>query len=208
MCVRRRLLSVGAAVSVALLWAALTLLLMSRPPHPVSAAPNTLYVAPPPTGDDANPCSASDPCATVQHAVDVAHADDEIQVATGVYTGVQARDGMTQVLFISKTVTVRGGYSPGFGRWNPAAFPTTLDAQRQGRVVSILGAGPTLEGLIITGGDATSVTLNCPTAGGVSDGCGGGVFVFGGSPLIVGNVISGNIGARSVGSHSASGGGL
>ena len=124
--------------------------------------------------DNGNDCIASTvPCATVQHAVDVAAPGDEIRVATGVYTGVHARAGITQVVYISKSVTVRGGYAT--TDWTtpyPVTQPTTLDAQKQGRVLYISGdISPTIEGLRITGGDAAGL-------GGIPSGsCGGGVLV-------------------------------
>jgi hypothetical protein len=62
------------------------------------------------TGSDAPGCGAGgSPCRTVQYAVDEALPGEEIRVATGVYTGVQVRSAITQVVFISKTVDVRGG---------------------------------------------------------------------------------------------------
>jgi len=188
------------------------LVLLLREPLLVDASPaaSTRYVAA--TGDDSsNDCTNSAaPCRTVQHAVDWSGPDDEIRVATGVYTGVQARGGMTQVVYISQTVTVRGGYSNDFVTWDPSAYPTTLDAQGQGRVVSIVDTGitPTLEGFVITGGDATGVTANCPNAGGLSDGCGGGIFVYRAHPIIVNNVVTDNVAAVLTGDRSASGGGL
>jgi hypothetical protein len=70
--------------------------------------------------DSGNDCTVmSTPCRTVQHALDKANLDDEILVATGVYAGVQARNGMTQVVYISRTVTLRGGYSDDFASWEP-----------------------------------------------------------------------------------------
>jgi parallel beta-helix repeat protein len=131
--------------------------------------------------DNGNDCIASTaPCAAIQHAVDVAAPGDEIRVATGVYTGVQARAGITQVVCISKSVTVRGGYTA--TNWTtpyPLTQPTTLDAQQRGRVLYITGASApgagisvTIEGLRITGGDAAEL-------GGGSSGkdAGGGVYV-------------------------------
>ena len=108
-------------------------------------------------GVDSGTCAdAGTPCRTVQYAVDQALADDEVRVATGVYTGVQTRAGITQVVYISKTIAVRGGYRADFGVWNPSVYTTTLDAQGQGRV--IYATGPditvTLESLHLTGGSA------------------------------------------------------
>jgi len=211
MVTNQRVLHIMSAVLVAIVGVMLLVLLLREPLLvDASSAANTRYVAT--TGDDSsNDCTNSAaPCRTVQHAVDRSDPDDETRVATGVYTGVQARGGMTQVVYISKTVTIRGGYSGDLTTWDPDAYPTTLDAQRQGRVVSIIGAstGPTLESLIITGGDATGVTTNCPPAGGQSDGCGGGVFVYRGHPIIANNVVTDNVAAVSAGHRSASGGGL
>jgi uncharacterized repeat protein (TIGR01451 family) len=107
--------------------------------------------------------------------VDVAGFGDEIRVATGIYTGVQARAGVTQVVYISKTVTVRGGYTA--TNWTapyPLTQPTTLDAQQQGRVLYVTGdISPNIEGLHITGGDALGL------GGDVSDeDAGGGLYVI------------------------------
>jgi hypothetical protein len=97
---------------------------------------STYHVAPSCTGVPA-PCYTS-----VQEAVDAADdVGDVIKVATGMYTGVSARpapagyveapaSGMiTQVVYITKTVTVRGGYTTTFAEPpDPEANPTTLDA--------------------------------------------------------------------------------
>jgi hypothetical protein len=110
----------------------------------------------------------------VQAAVDAATGGEEIRVAAGTYTGVQNVPSLntgtftaTQVLVITKSLTIRGGYAA--ADWTtaePDANRTTLDAQGQGRVLYIAGdpsAGsgqaitPTLEGLRITGGDATGL---------------------------------------------------
>jgi hypothetical protein len=161
--------------------------------------------------DSGNDCTLmTAPCRTVQQALDKANLDDEILVATGVYTGVQARNSMTRVVYISQTVTLRGGYSDGFAFRDPAIYPTTLNAERKGRVVSILGSGTaaTLDSFTITGGDATGLTANCPPTGGPSSGCGGGILVHGGHPNIVYNVVIDNLAAVSTDNRSSSGGGL
>jgi hypothetical protein len=104
-----------------------------------------------------------------------------VKVAAGVYTDVHARDGLTQVVYISKTVTVRGGYSTAddFAEPpDPDANPTILNAEGRGRVIVIRGAGPTVEGFVITGGDGYY--------------SGGGIHIDGGSPIIRGNRIEGN----------------
>ena len=134
---------------VALLW-----LLSGSTPSAHADSPH--YVAPDCTGVPV-PCHT-----TIQEAVDAAVPGDEIRVAVGDYTGVQTRTApagstvVTQVVYISKTVTIRGGYTT--TNWTtpyPITQPTTLDAQEQGRVLYITGdISPTIEGLRITGGDA------------------------------------------------------
>jgi hypothetical protein len=174
-----RTLRLGLALtfSLALLIGLLLAMGAARPPDVALAqGPTIRYVAPAPTGNDnGNDCTnSSTPCATVQYAVDVADPGDEICVATGTYTDVQARTGITQVVYISKTVTVRGGYTT--TNWitsYPITQPTTLDAQKQGRVLYITGEiSPTIDGLRITGGNATGL------GGGPSGDTGGGVYVI------------------------------
>jgi uncharacterized repeat protein (TIGR01451 family) len=177
----------ASAILLALLW------LLSD--TPATAAPAAeLHVCPggPPTCD----------YATVQAAVDAANPGDVIKVATGVYTGVQARAGITQVVYISKTVTVRGGYTTTI--WtnpDPVSNPTTLDAQGLGRVLVISGSiTPTLEGLRITGGDASGLG-----GGGTRDDAGGGVYVYTATATISGCVIYSNTASTT---GNARGGGL
>jgi hypothetical protein len=95
----------------------------------------------------------------VQDAVDAASDDDVIKVAAGTYTDIHARTGVTQVVYIDKSVTIRGGYTTAFtDPPDPAANLTTLDAQGLGRVLYITGGVTiTVEGLRITGGDAAGL---------------------------------------------------
>ncbi len=173
------------------------------------------YVSP-----DGN-CGGFTPCYTsAQAAVDAAVPGDEIRMSSGTYTGVRARAGVTQVLYISKTVTIRGGYTT--TNWtvpDPAANTTVLDAHGQGRVIYITGnISPTVEGLYLTGGNATglggglseewdsgggvyvisaTVTFNqnqvySNTAGPAVCNGGGGFYARNGSVTLDGNTISGN----------------
>ncbi len=128
-------------------------------PNLARAASFTVCPAGPPTCD----------YSSVQSAVDAANDGDTIKVATGTYTGINNKGGHPQVVYIDKSVTIRGGYTTfNWTTSDPAANPTTLDAQGNGRVLYITGnINVTIEGLRITGGDATVI----------GSGQGGGVFV-------------------------------
>ena len=108
----------------------------------------------------------------MQHAVSRANPGDEIHVAEGLYTDLHSLSGLTQVVYVDRSIVVRGGYTSDFKTRNPKLHPTTLNAKGGGRVVYITGdvtAG--LEGLRITGGDAAGM-------GGAPTGdAGGGIYV-------------------------------
>ncbi len=172
------------------------------------------------SGMDSESCNVrTHPCRTVQYAVDHANPGDTVKVATGIYTDVTARAGVTQAVYIAKTITIRGGYTT--ADWftpDPSANPTTLDAQGQGRVLYLTGnVTATVEGLRITGGrtdlDGGGVYLknshlimgnnqvfsnaSLDTTG--DYGNGGGLYLFGGNVTLSGNVISTNTAPASGG---------
>jgi hypothetical protein len=147
--------------------------------------------------DDTCPATGSgtqgDPYCRIQTAVDNADPGDEVLVATGLYTGsFQIQDVAdythTQVVYIDKDLVLRGGFDP--GDWttaDPTANPTTIDAERNGRCVTLRGFGyghstvsVTIDGFVLTGGDYTGLgnapgvaAKECLEAG--SD-CGGGLY--------------------------------
>jgi fibronectin-binding autotransporter adhesin len=150
---------------------------------PQQAGTGVIRVAPAPAGVDGGGCGSTvTPCATVQYAVDIADPGEEILVAAGDYGGVAVRDGVTQTVYISKPLTIRGGYTTtdNFAASDSIANPTTLDAAFQGRVFFISGTVEvTLENLTVTHGIITGLAL-CPES------CGGGILATG--PLTLSNV--------------------
>jgi len=163
------------------------------------AAPSTRHVEAPNTPTaELHVCPNGCAYSSVQAAVDVAGDDDVIKVAAGTYTGVDVRPRddftttgvVTQVVYISKTVAIQGGYTT--TNWttpDPEANPTTLDAEGQGRVFYITGdISTTIEGLRITGGDA-NVFPN--TEWGSNHG--GGMFIISATMTIRGNWVYGNM---------------
>src|SRR5512147_1823839 len=86
----------------------------------------------------------------VQSAVDAGSGLETIKVAQGTYNTLNSRPvppgyvglsgSINQVLYITKTVFIQGGYTT--TNWttpDPVAHPTTLDARSLGRVVLIAG---------------------------------------------------------------------
>ena len=119
---------------------------------PINPSGTTRYVAP------GGACGGHNPCyATFQAAVDAASHGDTILVAEGVYSGVSARGGHTQLVYLDKSITIRGGYTNAFtDPPNPAAHPAILDAQELGRVIYIpdlTAANIVLDGLQLTRGN-------------------------------------------------------
>jgi hypothetical protein len=158
------------------------------------AAASILYVAP------GGACGGGVPScyASLQAAVDAATPGDEIRAAAGTYTDLSVRPrkditttgSVTQTLYLSKTVTVRGGYNSDFSTWDPDLYATILDAQEKGRGIYVTGdISPTLVGLHITGGDATGLTGY--GYAGVHD-AGGGVYVISATVTLSDNQIYSN----------------
>ena len=100
-----------------------------------AAAATTLFVSA--TGSDTNPCTATDPCATITQALSLASSGDTIEVAGHI------SDAVT----VNTTITVE--------QW-PGQTTAVVDASQQsGRsVFEIDSGGLTLDGITVTGGTA------------------------------------------------------
>lgn len=167
--------------------------------------------------DSANDCTdGAFPCATIQHAVDVAAEGDELRVAAGTYTGTKSITRTwgtivytyTQVAYVDKSLTLRGGYSA--ADWteapDPVANPTIIDAQHQGRGVTVVGTPGqvmTIDGFMITGGDYTGLgnppgVANWVCARQGAD-CGGGLYVYRSQIHLLNSVLTDNIASQNIG---------
>ena len=142
--------------------------------------------------------------ATVQAAVDAAQDGDLVKVA-GYCSGVESRANVSQTVYISKSITLRGGYT--VTDWtvpDPVAHTTVLDAEQRGRGLTIVSPATdpgeklsvTVEGLRITGGDADGLG-----GGQFGSDVGGGLYVNTVTATIRGNQISHNTAQRGGGLH-------
>lgn len=164
-------LVLGLGLALALLGLLTTLSSDTGTPRVAYAAPGDVYCVTP--GGGTYP-GCDQVFTNVQAAVDAATGGEEIRVATGIYTGINAYGGLAQVVYLSKTLTIRGGYSSDFSTWDPTSDPTILDAQGQGRVLYIEGIiSPTIEGLHITNGSGVGLGGSLGEGG-----AGGGVYVI------------------------------
>lgn len=125
----------------------------------------------------------------IQAAVDAIADGGTILVASGTYTGINHYGGLAQVVYITRSVTIRGGYTTAFTEPpDPVANVTTIDAQGGGRAIYISGnITPTIEGLHIVGGNAAGL------GGGLGGGnAGGGIYVRYASAIVRNNYVAGN----------------
>ena len=178
-----------------------------------AAPPAALYVAP--NGSNHGTCSRQTPCATITHAVAVAHAGDSVLVAPSTYRG--------QVT-VSKRLTLRAE-GPGVeidatGATNGIALGVVFSTPTQprpigdasGSVVSgfmvknanqegilALGSHLTLAGNIVANNDlgatAAGASGECASEGSVPGDCGEAIHLAGVTKsVIAGNYVTGNTG--------------
>lgn len=154
---------------------ALVLLLLVQP----TRAAGPLYVAP--GGVDSGDCTNSaSPCATIQYALAVATAGDEIRVATGTYTGTG-----NEVVLLSISATLSGGWN---GAFTMQSGTSTIDGEGTRRGIYVISdINAVIEYFTVQNGTT-------PTTG--SDG--GGIYKagFGGSLTLNNSTVSSNTSAR------------
>jgi hypothetical protein len=165
---KNRFGSIGFTLLSGLACALAILFILGRLSGPAAAGTNA------PQGE-MHVCLTGCPYSSIQAAVDAATSGDVIKVAAGVYSGVSARNNITQSVYINKSTTVQGGYTP--SNWtspDPEANRTTIDAQGKGRVLYVdlhTQKKVVLDGLWLINGNATK--------GGGFVRAGGGLYALG-----------------------------
>ncbi len=175
----RRLLFVLALTGILLVgWMLVSTPLIEAARVGVQAAATDRYVST--TGVDSGACtSAGSPCRTVQFAVDAAAPGDRVLVAGGIYTDVHTRDGMTQTVYISKSLTLIADYNSTFTMRDDG---TILQALGRGRLFYIAGPASTpitvtLDGFGLSSGNGTAGGGLTPDGGAIlSYGAAGGTL--------------------------------
>ena len=213
----------GFTLALSALWVGMLLFVIS----PQDGA--RIYAASPPVvAASATDCSATAndgvtvfttvDAAALQSAIDAAADGDTVKVA-GTCTGVQLVDGTNQTGYISKSLTLRGGYSSvDWTTSDPDANPTPLDAAQGGRVLRITGGiTVTVENLRLTGGTgdgagvsnsvATVVISNSLIYSNASSNFGGGLLnADGGQVTVNASTFISNTAVSGGGLYNATGG--
>ena len=168
------------------------ILLLNDTSQIVLAAPEELFV----TAGGGGDCSQASPC-DLPSALIQAGDGDLVYVAEGTYTGTGG-----SVVTVTQNISLYGGWD---GTTTtpvvlaPEMYPTILDGEDARRVFYIAGAiFPTVEGFIITRGNANTAPYLA--------GNGGGIFSEVASPIIRNNTIVSN--TASISPTSGRGGGI
>ena len=170
------------------------LLLLNGAPRIARAEPGDLFVT---TNGSGTGCTQANPCDLVI-ALNQSIDGDTIYVAQGTYTGVD-----TAVVIVTKSITLFGGWDASMTAppaRDPQVYPTTLDGENARRGVYISGdITPTLDGFIVTRGNASNAATD--------PGYGGGIYSSGANPIVTNNVITNNVAYTST-TNWAHGGGI
>ena len=103
------------ALALGLGLTAVLMLPLARPIPVALADPAVYYVR---AGGTGTTCILTDPCGSVQQAINLAGDGDEVWVATGTYV---------ENLVITRGLSLRGGWDASFAVQAPATYPTTID---------------------------------------------------------------------------------
>ena len=202
-CRATRITMLSLALSLALAGVAALVGLMDALSEAHAAPLGTRYVSAT-TGNDGpltNLCNQIEkPCRTIQYAVYRANPGDAILVATGTYSDMfsfpvpagyitpPASGRITQVVFITKSLSIRGGYSTAFKEPpDPDKNPTVLRSPKthKGRLIVIAGIiSPSIYGLRLTKGDAAGLG---GAGGGTPHDAGGGVYILSATTILKDN---------------------
>jgi hypothetical protein len=168
-------------------------LFLNGAPQTARANPGDLFVM---TGGSGSVCTQADPC-DLATALNQSAGGDTIYLAQGTYTGAGE-----EVVLLTKGISLYGGWDASLTTppvRNPQLYPTILDGENARRGVSISGnITPTLDGFIVTRGNASSAALD--------PGRGGGIYSSGANPILTNNVITDNIASTSPSSWAYGGG--
>jgi hypothetical protein len=156
------------------------LLLMHGTSRIARAAPGDLFVT---TGGSGVICSQAYPC-DLTTALNQSTDGDTIYIAQGAYTSAGEA-----VVEVTKSIRLFGGWDGSTTTppvRDPQAYPATLDGESARRGVSISGSiTPTLDGFIVTRGNASNAATD--------PGYGGGIYSSGANPIVTNNVITNNV---------------
>jgi len=119
--------------------------------------------------DDYTTAYSSVDASAVQDAINNASPGDLIKIS-GTCTGVSVSAGISQTAYITQSLTLEGGYDDGdWTTQHPGVYTTTLDANKQGRVVNIASnADVTLDNLTLTHGESNSQGAGINTTGDIT----------------------------------------
>lgn len=161
------------------------------------------YVAQGDTSDIDNNCTLpTNPCATLQHAVNQASpfVMDNLFISHGTYSDIVTRTVdsgvITQTLFINKAITITGGYDVAneFTTFQPLTDSVRLTGNNEQRVIYITdGVTVTLQGLFISDGAVSAPDM------------GAGVYNAGSALTLQGVILENNDAPDGAGLYHAQG---
>jgi parallel beta-helix repeat protein len=169
----------------------------------VAAGPKTFYVSAK-HGNNANPCTKSAPCKTIEHALARTHAGDTVVVESGVYSQFVSIKKRVRMIGQGQPIDNLTGKDNGFNIDGPGAAGTvisgfTIEHATFEGILARRTSHLTITNNVVRDNDlgikAKNPTGECAPFGGGPGDCGEGIHFNGvtGS-TIAGNVVKGNTG--------------